>query len=116
MQPVSDAVLVGLVSSAGLLIANLVVGYIQFKRMLSQNTADDAGAATAYAQLNRELRDEMSKMEVRIQDLEKFRSGPYRITTDIVLAPDPRILRNEIVLMQTDPVVTPGSPQQAMKG
>lgn len=102
----SDTIVVGLISAGALIVGNLIIGWIQLKRALSQNQVDDADAATAYAKLNKDLRKEMEGMQVRLQSLENMRVGPYRITTDIAISPDPHILRNEIVLMTADPIVS----------
>lgn len=107
-QPLSDTVLVGLISAAGLLLANLVIGWVQLRKISSQNRVDDASVATAYANLNQELRSQIEKMEERIQHLEQAKTGPYRVTTDIAVDPEPRIIRSEVVLMSAEPVVTGG--------
>lgn len=102
----NDTIVVAIISAMALIIINIIIGQIQLRRIPPQNQVDDATAASAYASLNKELRENIEKLETRLQGLENMRIGPYRITTDIVISPEPRIMRNEIVLMTSEPVVS----------
>lgn len=105
---------------AAAIIVQILLGFWAARagllRVRSQNQTDDATAATAYARLNKELRQQVEDLSNRVGELENIRTSPLRITTDIIPYPDPHVIRSEVVVMAGTPtVIKPDDPSERKK-
>lgn len=105
---------------AAAIIVQILLGFWAARagllRVRSQNQTDDATAATAYARLNKELRQQVEDLSSRVGELENIRTAPLRITTDIMPYPDPHVIRSEVVVMASSPtVINPGESLERKK-
>lgn len=89
----------------GAALTNIAMNWFRIQRLKRGVLQDDVNVASAYARLNQELRDQLSKVERRVTELETLRTAPLRLTTDISPYPEPHVIRSEIVVMSAPPTI-----------